>query len=83
VRMKSNQNISLLNSFLHINYLNQELLTFLWLVIFHVAVSVGNNYVSTVALCTGKIMAVFSSKNFYCYYSLLTHYMCLENLFIL
>lgn len=65
MRIKSNQNISLLISFLHINYLNQELLTFLWLVIFHVAVSVGSNYVSTVALCTGKIMAVFSSKNFY------------------
>ena len=65
VCMQSNQNISLLIRFLQINYLNQELITFLWLVIFHVAVSVGSNYVLTVALCIGKIMAVFSSKNFY------------------
>lgn len=58
-------NIFLLISFLQINYLNQELLTFLWLVIFHVAVSVGSNYVLTVALCIDNIRAVFSSKNFY------------------
>jgi hypothetical protein len=64
VCVKSNQNISLLISFLQMNYLNQELITFLWLVIFCVAVSVGSN-VLTVALCIGKIMAVFSSKNFY------------------
>ena len=56
---KSNQNFSLLISFLQINYLNQELITCLWLVIFHVAVSVGSNYILTVALCTGNIRAVF------------------------
>jgi len=34
VCMQSNQNISLLISFLQISYLNQELITLLWLVIF-------------------------------------------------
>jgi hypothetical protein len=84
VCMKSNQNISLLISFVQINYLNQELTTFLWLVIFHVAVSVGSNYVLTVALCIGKKMAVFfkiENPFFFCYCSLFTHYVCPENLF--
>jgi hypothetical protein len=65
VCMKSNQNISPVITFIQIIYLNQELITFLRLVIFNVAVSNGSNYLLTVALCIGKIMTVFVSTNFY------------------
>jgi len=81
VCMQSNQNISLLISFLQINYLNQELITFLWVVIFHVALSVGSNCVLTVALCIGKIMAVFSSKNF-CLLLFTFHTLCVSRKFV-
>jgi hypothetical protein len=65
VRMKSNQNVPLRVSFTQINYFNQELITLLWLVIFHVAVSNGSNCLLIAELFIGKIMTVFIDINFY------------------
>jgi hypothetical protein len=65
VCMKSIQKISLRISFIQFNDLNQELITFLWLVMFCVTVSVGSNYILNVALCICQIMAFFYSKNYH------------------